>query len=195
LRVLASFDSKLQVVLKPDIFGMLTRIGDLFVAKVHDEEYHLKKMQKRIDSSLYYGTVSYLNKTSLLSQFTQRVAVLEKVGNLAIFDERDPSNPLDFDVDGCLDEAHCELSGTMLRLVNKHRVECTLQLSSQKTAERWQHEVREIAMLVKKETDTALRRAESVGEEEKKQEEQQHDNAVLLQFEFSAPDVCLLLNT
>ena len=52
--------------LSPDVFRMLTQIGDLFTSKVVNEEYYVKKMQKRIDASKYCGKVSQLHRINII---------------------------------------------------------------------------------------------------------------------------------
>lgn len=126
LRVLARFETELQFVLRPDEFRMLTQIGNLFVSKATDAEYYVKKMQRRIDESVYYGKVSQLNKSAIIDQYSPGVAVLERVGNLAFFDDRDSSKVTNFDIEGCHLETNCEITGSLIRLINKHSAECLL---------------------------------------------------------------------
>lgn len=118
-------------------------------------------MQKRIDDSLYHSKVSQLNKSAIIDQYAMGVAVLEKVGNLAFFDDRNASNVTNFDVEGCHEEAKCEIIGSVLRLVNKNNAECLLLLNSEKAAERWQQEIMAVAKMVKDETDTFMQRADN----------------------------------
>lgn len=106
LRVQASFDSEMQFVLKPDLFRMLTKIGDLFVTKVVDEEYWIKKMNKAIDNSHYYGKLSLLR--TIVDQYIPKVGVLDITGSFSFYDERDPSSVSTYQVDGCFDETTCE---------------------------------------------------------------------------------------
>ena len=81
----------MQFVLRPEVFIMLTQIGDLFTSKVVNEEYYIKKMNKRIEDSQYYGRLSQLSNQSIIDQYLPGTAVLEKIGNLAFFDDRDAS--------------------------------------------------------------------------------------------------------
>lgn len=71
----------MQFVLKPDVFKMLTKIGDLFVSKVVDEEYWIKKLNKAIDNSHYYGKLSLL-QTTIVDQYIPKVGVLDQTGTL-----------------------------------------------------------------------------------------------------------------
>lgn len=156
LRIIAKFETELQFVLRPDEFKMLTEIGSLFTYKVVDAEYYVKKMNKRIDDSIYNGQAQQLNKANIIGQYSKGVAVLEKVGNLAFFDERDFSYVTNFDIEGCLSQENCETIGQVLRLINKHGAEYMLVLNSEKAAKRWQLEIMDLAKQVKEELDTVL---------------------------------------
>lgn len=103
------------------MFMMLTKIGDLFTSKVVNEEHYLKKMNKRIEDSKYFGRVSQLSNSSIIDQYLPGTAVLEKTGNLAFFDDRDASYVSNFDIDGCFDSANCEIIGLILQLKNRHK--------------------------------------------------------------------------
>jgi hypothetical protein len=111
----------MQFVLRPEVFIMLTQIGELFTSKVVNEEYYIKKMNKRIEDSHYYGRVSQLSNQSIIDQYLPGTAVLEKIGNLAFFDDRDASYVSNFDIDGCYDKANCEIIGLTLQLKNRHK--------------------------------------------------------------------------
>jgi hypothetical protein len=66
MRVMAQFDNDMHFDLSPDVFKMLTQMGDLFTTKVVNEEYYIKKMQKRIDAAKYCGKASILQRINII---------------------------------------------------------------------------------------------------------------------------------
>ena len=129
---------------------MLIKIGDLFKSNEKGEDHYRKKMAKRIDQSKYYGKAMLL-KNNIIDQYIPGTILLEKIGNIAFFDDRDSSWVTNFHIDGCL-QNNCEIVGEqMLRMTNKEKEECVLQLTSEKAAKRWFEEVTELAKKLKTE--------------------------------------------
>ena len=148
-----------------------------------------------------------LQKVNIIDQYIPGTAVLEKIGNIAFFDDRDPKLITNFDVDGCKPN-NCEIIGTqILRLTNRKKEECTLQLTSEKAVKRWYEEITQMAALMKNEQDVVLQRAStlqldqstdssSVNQEEFHDASEEINNDLIkFQFEFTAPKICLQLNT
>lgn len=101
-------------------------------------------MAKRIDQSKYYGKAMIL-QNNIVDQYVPGTILIEKVGNIAFFDDRDSSLVTNFDIDGCLPN-NCEIvGGQILKLTNKEKKKCELKLTSEKAAQRWYQEVTELA--------------------------------------------------
>jgi len=94
----------------------------------------------------------------------------------------------------------------VLRLINKDKKSCVIQLTSEKAAKRWQSEVIHVGKFIQEQTEARKRPAIADAQSEVDNsmsidEGQFHDASeainekILLQFEFSAPKICLQLDT
>jgi hypothetical protein len=52
IEVRASFDTDIQMQLKPEIFGKLCRIAELLVTEAKQDEYYINKMNKKLNKAI-----------------------------------------------------------------------------------------------------------------------------------------------
>lgn len=97
IEVRASFDTDIQMQLKPEIFGKLCRIAELLVTEAKQEEYYINKMNKKLNKAIL---TSQMKKQNFIKQWVPGTGCIVKPGKLFFFEEANLQAEFEFSLDG-----------------------------------------------------------------------------------------------
>jgi len=97
IEVRASFDTDIQMQLKPEIFGKLCQIADLLVTEAKQDEYYINKMNKKLSKAIL---TSQMKKQNFLKQWVAGTGCIVQPGKLYFFEETNIQAEFEFSLDG-----------------------------------------------------------------------------------------------
>lgn len=134
IEVKASFDTDVQLQLKPEIFGKLCRIGDLLVTEVRQDEYYINKMNKKLSRAIL---TSQMKKQNFLKQWVAGTGCILQPGKFCFFEENNVQAEFEFSLDGIGGSHGLVIEGQEITLFNAQQQRLELMLPTMKSSTRW----------------------------------------------------------